>query len=375
MKDFKSGIYISQGSYKSFHPNLINRVWTIDDMEVISLLSKADRMIGRLDMFSNHIPDIDLFISMHILKEATQSTKIEGTQTNIQEAALEKEDVPLDKRDDWAEVQNYIEAIGIAIERLKTLPLSARLIKETHKVLMQGVRGEYKQPGEFRRSQNWIGGNNIADAIFIPPVHTEIPELMSDIEMFIHSPKAYLPELIKIAIIHYQFETIHPFNDGNGRVGRLLITLYLVSIGLLKRPVLYLSDFLEHHRNSYYSTIMKARTENNIRDWIVFFLTGVIDTAEKSVQTFEDILATDKEYKSQIQTMGSRSGNAIKLIETMYRQPITNAKRVSEIVGITQASAYSLLEQLENLGILRELTGYKRGKRYILQKYFNIFSK
>ena len=373
MKNFKSGTFINQGTYKSFLPNHINKKWEIDDMEVISLLSKADRMLGRLDMFSNHIPNIDLFIAMHIIKEATQSTKIEGTQTNMDEAIMEKEDVPLDKRDDWAEVQNYIAAINTAIEDLNTLPLSSRLIKKTHKILMQGVRGEHKQPGEFRTSQNWIGGYSISDAIFVPPTHHEIADLMSDIEKFIHTPNYPLPELIKIAIIHYQFETIHPFNDGNGRVGRLLITLYLVSIGLLKKPVLYLSDYLENNRSSYYSAITKVRTDNDVKAWIVFFLKGVIETAERSVETFNQILAINKEYKNTIQQMGSRSAKALKLIEAMYVSPSTNAQKVAEITGTTQQSAYALISEMEALGILAETTGGRRGKRYILKAYFDIF--
>ena len=373
MKTFKSGTYINQGSYKSFLPNPINRNWQIDDMEIISLLSKADRMLGRLDMFSNHIPDIDLFISMHILKEATQSTRIEGTQTNMEEALLAKEDVPLDKRYDWAEVQNYIEAMNLAISELQALPLSSRLLRETHRVLINGVRGKYKQPGEFRRSQNWIGGGSISDAVFVPPVYTEIPDLMSDIENFIHKPNSSLPDLIKIAIIHYQFETIHPFNDGNGRVGRLLITLYLVSVGLLKKPVLYLSDYLEHHRNTYYSLIMGVRLKNNLRDWIVFFLKGIIETSENSVNTFEAILALDKEYKKKIQNLGSRSANALKLIEIMYNKPIVGANFVSQHLEISMASSYSLLSEMEANAIVKEATGSKRGKKYILEDYLNIF--
>jgi Fic family protein len=229
MKHFKAGNYISQGSYKSFQPSLINKQWELDNMEVLKLLSQADRELGRLDMYSNYIPNIELFISMHVLKEATQSSKIEGTQTKMEEALLDKEDIPLDKRDDWEEVQNYIKAMESAIIALEKLPFSSRLIRETHKVLLQGVRGEKKQPGEFRKSQNWIGGATISDALFIPPVHTSVPELMSDIEKFIHNEEIYFPELLKIALVHYQFETVHPFLDGNGRVGRLLIPLYLVN--------------------------------------------------------------------------------------------------------------------------------------------------
>lgn len=248
MKQFKSGQYISQGFYKSFQPEFINRQLQITNMEILQLLSQADRELGRLDMYSKYIPNIELFISMHVLKEATQSSKIEGTQTNMDEALLEKEDLPLDKRDDWDEVQNYIKAMEWAIEHLDKLPFSSRLIRETHRVLMQGVRGEKKQPGAFRISQNWIGGATINDAVFIPPVHSTVPELMSDIEKFIHNEELHIPELLKIGLAHYQFETIHPFLDGNGRVGRLIIPLYLVSKGILQKPVLYLSDFFERNR-------------------------------------------------------------------------------------------------------------------------------
>jgi Fic family protein len=243
MKHFISGKYISQGYYKSFQPELINRQWQIDSMEIMQLLSQADRELGRLDMYSKYIPDIDLFISMHVLKEATQSSKIEGTQTNMDEVLLAKEDLPLDKRDDWEEVQNYIKALEWAISQLDHLPFSSRLIRKTHGILLQGVRGEKKQPGEFRSSQNWIGGASINDAVFIPPVHTSVPELIGDIEKFLHNDILQIPELLKIGLVHYQFETIHPFLDGNGRIGRLIIPLYLVSKGVLEKPVLYLSDF------------------------------------------------------------------------------------------------------------------------------------
>lgn len=375
MKDFKAGVYTNQGYYKSFLPTHINKVWNFDDMSLISMLSKADRMLGRLDMFSNHIPNIDLFIQMHIRKEALQSTRIEGTQTKMEEAMMDEEEVPLDKRDDWSEVQNYIKAMNVAIKRLEKLPLSSRLIKEVHAILMQGVRGEHKQPGEFRTSQNWIGGNNINDAIFVPPVFGEIPDLMSDIEKFVHEPKCQIPDLIKIAIIHYQFETIHPFNDGNGRTGRLLITLYLVSTGILKRPVLYLSDYLENHRNSYYEMITKVRTENKIDEWIKFFLDGVIETANKSVETFEKILELEKEYEQIVQQMGSRSANVMKLLNVLYENPITDARKVARLLDVSLQSAYSLIGDMEKRGLLYEYTHNKRGKKYMLYKYMQLFMR
>jgi Fic family protein len=199
-------------------------------MELIQLLGRADRELGRLNMYSEYIPNIDLFISMHVLKEATQSSKIEGTQTNMAEALLNREDVAPENRDDWEEVQNYVAAMKEAIANLEKLPFSSRLIRETHGTLLQGVQGKNKQPGEFRQSQNWIGGATIDDAIFVPPTHNSIGDLMSDMERFVHNDTQYFPELLKIALVHYQFETIHPFLDGNGRVGRLLITFCIWSI-------------------------------------------------------------------------------------------------------------------------------------------------
>lgn len=374
MKDFKAGVERNQGYYKSFQPNPINREWILDNMEIITLLSKADRMIGRLDMYSEHIPNIDLFISMHVMKEATQSSKIEGTQTNMEEALLAKEDVPLDKRDDWTEVHNYINAMNEAIRMLENLPFSARLIKNVHKVLLEGVRGKHKQPGEFRKSQNWIGGSSINDALFVPPVHTSIPDLMEDMEKFVHNESICFPELLKIALIHYQFETIHPFLDGNGRTGRLLITLYLVSKGILKRPILYLSDYLEKHRNAYYTNLMKVRKEHDIDNWFKFFLSGLIETAEHGVKTFEKILALQKENEENIQLLGSRSANALKVVTELYKQPLTNASKVAGIAEISLVSAYALISELEKLDILKEVTGGKRGKVYILKKYIDIFS-
>lgn len=375
MKNFKSGLYINQGYYKSFQPNFINKEWLLDNMEIITLLSKADRMLGRLDMYSEHIPNIDLFISMHIMKEATQSSKIEGTQTNMEEAILSKEDVPLDRRDDWMEVHNYINAMNEAVKMLEELPFSSRLIRNVHRILMNGVRGEHKQPGEFRKSQNWIGGSSINDAIFVPPTHNSIPELMEDIEKFVHNDKLFFPELLKIALIHYQFETIHPFLDGNGRTGRLMITLYLVSRGILKRPILYLSDYFEKHRNSYYTNLMHVRVDNNIIDWFRFFLTGIIETAENGVKTFEEILSLQKENEDKVKLLGSRSANALKVLTELYKRPITDANMVAGIADISTASAYTLIANLEKIGILSEVTGGKRGRVYILKKYFDIFNR
>ena len=372
MRNFKAGKYINQGYYKSFQPNFIHREWQVEDMQLLNLLSQADRHIGRLDMYSQYV-NIDMFIQMHIAKEATQSSKIEGTQTNMEEAFLEKAEIKTEKRDDWQEVQNYIQAMNEAVKLLHTLPFSNRLIKQTHKVLLQGVRGEYKQPGEYRISQNWIGGASINDATFIPPIHSTLGDLMSDIEKFANDELNPLPDLLKSAIIHYQFETIHPFLDGNGRVGRLLITLYLVNKGILKRPILYLSDFFERNRMLYYDNLMRVRTHNDMNQWLKFFLTGVVETAKKGVETFDGIMQLQKTLDIKLKQLGSRSGDAYKVVEYLYNRPIIDAQKVATIIEKTPRPAYKLIESLEEMKILKEITGAERGRLYLFEDYMNLF--
>ncbi len=373
MKSFRSGNYVNQGYYKSFQPNPINRNWQVDDMKLLQLLSKADRSLGRLDMYSEYV-NIELYIRMHIAKEATQSSKIEGTQTNMEEAFLDKKDIASEKRDDWEEVQNYIGAMNDAVKQLHNLPFSSRLIKQTHKILLQGVRGKHKLPGEYRTSQNWIGGASINDAVFIPPVHNSIADLISDIEFFANDELNPLPDLLKIAIIHYQFETIHPFLDGNGRVGRLLITLYLVHKGILKQPILYLSDFFERNRMLYYDNLMRVRTHNDINQWLKFFLTGVIEISKKGVETFDGILQLQKTLEIKLRTFGSRTNEARKVIEFLYSQPIIDASKMELITHKSKATNYKLIDDLEKLDILKEITGSQRNKLYVFNDYLSLFN-
>jgi len=310
---------------------------------------------------------------MHILKEATQSNKIEGTQTKIEEALLEREEIPEEKRNDYDEVQNYIAATNYAIDRLEILPFSSRLIKEIHKVLLKGVRGKHKTPGEFRKSQNWIGGATINDAMFVPPIHTTVLDYMSDIDQFANDEMNKLPDLIKIALIHYQFETIHPFLDGNARVGRLLITLYLVNKNILKRPILYLSDFFERNRMNYYDNLTIVREKDNVNQWIKFFLVGVIETAKKSIYTFDQILQLQKEIDVKIQTLGSRSVNAQKLINALYQVPIMGSNKVIQILEVSPTTVMKLLRDLERMNILKEMTGMKRNKKFVFWEYLELF--
>ena len=373
MEKFTSGKYINQGYYKSFQPNTIHRDWILNDMEVIQLLSKADRHLGRLDMYSEYV-NIDLFIRMHIAKEATQSSKIEGTQTNMEEAFLSKEEIAYEKRDDWEEVQNYISAMNEAVKLLHRLPFSSRLIKQTHKILLQGVRGEHKLPGEYRSSQNWIGGASISDATFIPPIHSSINEFISDLEIFANDEISPLPDLIKIEIIDFQFETIHPFVDGNGRVGRLLITIYLVSKGILKQPILYLSDFFEKNRMLYYDNLMRTRTHNDINQWLKFFLTGIIETAKKGVTTFDGILQLQKSLEEKLKSLGNRNMDARKVVDYLYTQPIIEVTKVEELLQKSSVTAYKLLADLERLDVIKEISGAQRNKLYVFKDYLDLFN-
>jgi Fic family protein len=319
------------------------------------------------------VPDVDFFIAMHKAKEATTSSRIEGTKTGIGDAFLKIEDVKPEQREDWQEVQNYIRAMNHAIKELEHLPLSNRLIRQTHKLLMEGVRGRHKLPGEFRRSQNWIGGATIKDAGFIPPPHHEVPGLMGDLEKFLHNEDIHVPELLRVAIAHYQFETIHPFLDGNGRIGRLMITLYLVSKKLLVKPSLYLSEFFEKNRMLYYDNLTAVREKNALNQWLRFFLVGVIETSKSSIQTFRNILTLQASIEARTATLGRRQANARRLVQKLYSKPIINAKEVAEILAVSAPTANSLLSGLVRLEILEETTGYLRNRMFRFKEYLNLF--
>ncbi|WP_194972963.1 Fic family protein [Aquiflexum lacus] len=378
-KDFKAGTWIKRTEYQSFSPEKINYEWVISDPKLANLLSQADRSLGKLDAFSELIPDIDFFIMMHITKEATVSSKIEGTQTSFQEALIKEQDLDPERREDWKEVRSYIEAMNQAIGEMEKLPISTRLIKQTHSTLLKGTRGKEKLPGELRTSQNWIGPS-LKNAIFVPPTHTEISELMGDLEQFIHADisesPTHVPHLVKIALIHYQFETIHPFLDGNGRIGRLLITLYLLDKGLLKRPVLYLSDFFEKNRRDYYDNLMRVREKDDINSWLSFFLIGVIETAEASISTFQQILKLREKIEfTQILELGKRQQDAKKILKFLYGNPIIDSAKVAEILDVHASTANRLIKDLIELGILEELTGFKRNRIFAFQAYIDLFNK
>ena len=373
LEDFKAGSYRQQFQYQSFTPTSVNHVWYWQDPQINTLLESATRNLSELNAFSLLVPDVDLYIQMHIVKEANTSSRIEGTRTQMDEAIMDQEQIDPERRDDWQEVQNYIQAMNEALDELSRLPLSNRLLKKTHGILLQDVRGENKMPGEFRRSQNWIGGSNLKDAVYIPPGHDELLELMADLEKFWHNDQIEVPHLIRIAISHYQFETIHPFLDGNGRIGRLLITLYLVSNGFLSKPSLYLSDFFERHRVAYYDSLTSVRISDNLIQWIKFFLTAIIKTAEKGQQTFRDILNIRDKMAGKIVSLGRKAENARKLIMHLYRKPVLSGAAAPQLLGVTPRSANALINDLERLNVLKEITGFKRNRIYVFEEYLRLF--
>jgi Fic family protein len=372
-EQFKAGVWLKQFQYKSFSPIPVNQQWSWEEPSINALLEKANKTLGELNAFSLIVPDIDLFIHMHILKEAQTSSKIEGTQTGIGEALMPEEQIAPEKRDDWREVRNYIDAMNAAVIDLQTLPLSNRLLKQTHLILMRGVRGEHKQPGEFRTSQNWIGGSNLADAVYIPPHQSEVAELMGDLEKFWHNEEIIIPDLIRAAITHYQFETIHPFCDGNGRIGRLLIPLYLISKGLLQKPSLYLSDFFERNRAGYVDALMRVRQANDLIHWVRFFLNGVHVTAEKGRTTFQKILTLRTEVEQDILSLGRRIPSAREALKLLYTKPVITVADLEEASSLSKPTANALVKDFQRLNILKELSGNPRYRVFSFERYLNLF--
>lgn len=374
LADFTAGRYEPRYEYKAFLPEPVCHEWIIADPELMDLLGRADRALGELNAFSQLIPDIDFFIRMHVAKEATQSSRIEGTQTHIEDAFKNADDLKPEERDDWSEVQNYIRAIRFAIESLETLPLSVRLLKQTHAVLMQGVRGEHKEPGEFRTSQNWIGVS-LKHAIFVPPHQEHVPELMGDLEKFLHTEQFFVHPLVRIAIAHYQFETIHPFLDGNGRLGRLMISLYLASEQLLHKPALYLSDYFERNKTAYVDHLMAVREGDHLREWLVFFLFGMEETARASASVFRAIIDLKQGIERDLLPRFStrRQDNAHELMRHLYAQPVVDVKWATDLLGTSTNTAAALIADMVSFGVLVEITGQRRNRLFVFEDYLKLF--
>lgn len=360
--------------YKAFIPNPLP--FELDmDPTLQSLLSKADLALGRLDGVADILPNVDFFILMYVRKEATLSSQIEGTQAtfiDVLKAEAKIEDSEVHK--DVDEVLNYIEAMNYGLERLKEFPLSLRLMKEIHLKLLKGVRGEWKTPGEFRTSQNWVGGPSIETAAFVPPPHAEIMRLLGNLEDYMHNTSP-LPILIKTGLIHAQFETIHPFLDGNGRIGRLLLTFYLCQQGILRKPLLYLSDFFKTHRRDYYDKLNYFREKDGIEGWLKFFLEGVIVTSEKAVDTARKIISLREDSVTKVTSMGRSAEKGMILLNHLFQSPIVRVKDVERILSLSNPNALSLVTKFADKGILQELTGFKRNRVFSYVDYISLFSQ
>ena len=373
LEEFNAGEYIKVDDYKSFIPNKINYDWVWNDSELNKLLAEANLQLGTLNGFAEQIPNIDIYIKMHVKVEANKSSRIEGTRTTIDEDLLEILDVNPEKRNDWQEVQNYVEAVNYGINRIKELPVCTRLIKEIHTILMQGVRGEHKNPGEYRTSQNWIGGSRPSNAIYVPPIPNEVGNCLSDLEKFINNDEINTPDLIKIAMIHYQFESIHPFLDGNGRTGRILIPIYLLSKGLISKPCFYISDYIEKNKEAYYDFLSRVRTQNDMISWIKFFLEATIETAKTARIKFEKIVKFTNEMNSVVLNMPVRPENARMVIDCMYNEPTINRKILMEKTGLKPTALKSVVNSLLEKELIVENTGYSRNQIFTFEKYINLF--
>jgi Fic family protein len=375
----RAGKYIQQPTgYKAFMPKPLppDPALAFDD-EMHNLLSKADRTLARPDGVTSVLPDPDLFIAMYVKKEALLSSQIEGTQASL-EGVLEFEaDMPL-KEDinQVREVFNYIQAMNHGMERLKTLPMSLRLIKEIHRILMEGVRGAGKTPGEFKRSQNWVGpkGATLNQSTYVPPPPDESDAAMGLLEKYLHE-KDNTPPLVKIALIHSQFETIHPFLDGNGRIGRLLVTYYLFWRGILNKPLLYLSIYLKKNRQRYYDLLMNVRHEGAWEEWIKFFLTGVAETSEEATNTAREIIGLKERLFTLLCEKSVSSPHAVRLLNHMFTSPLIDSSEIGSRLSISKETAIQLLNKFEHVGIIKEITGKKRYKKYLFKEYVDLISR
>ncbi len=374
LETYKAGHFEKGTGYSYFVPGKINEQWIWKDAPLNTLLEKASKALGELNSYAKLVPNIELFIHLHVTKEAVISNRIEGTQTNINEALLPEDEISPERKDDWMEVKNYTEGLNFAINELENLPLSSRLLRKTHEILLQGVRGKFKTPGEYRTSQNWIGGASLADAKFIPPAVHYVDDLMSDLEKFLHNDHIQVPILVKAAIAHYQFETIHPFLDGNGRIGRLLITLYLVDQKVLEKPLLYLSAFFEKNKSLYYDNLTYVREKNDLLRWIKYFLIGIEETSIQAVKTLSEIIQMKQQKENLIrENLKRRTHTGLQLLEHLFIEPAITVSQVEIICNVSKKPAHELVRQFLELGILKELTGKKRYRIFLFKDYLDKF--
>ncbi|MFQ5641978.1 MAG: Fic family protein [bacterium] len=341
------------------------------------LMEDANQALGRLDGIASILPDTPLFLYMYIRKEALLSSQIEGTQSSLSDLLLfENEEIPGVPLDDVQEVSNYVSAMNYGLERLRGgFPLSLRLIREIHDILLSKGRGSTKQPGEFRRSQNWIGGTRPGNAAFVPPPPDKVKDCMAALEKFFYEEESKLPVLIKAALIHIQFESIHPFLDGNGRLGRLLITFLLCAQGVLRQPILYLSLFFKTHRQQYYDLLQRVRENGDWEAWLEFFFTGVKETSEQAAEAARRILAIFEQDRRKIEKLGRPAASALRVHQYLQSKPILSVPISAKDLGLSAPTVRKSVDHLVGLGILREATGKKRGKLFVYDDYLALLNE
>lgn len=340
------------------------------------LLSHADRLLGKLDGMAASLPDAWLFIYFYVRKEAVVSSQIEGTQSSLSELLLfEANETPGVPLDDVREVSNYVAALTYGLDRLTELPLSLRLLRELHSRLMQGTRGADKQPGEFRTSQNWIGGTRPGNAAFVPPPPEKMMECLDALEKFMHAEQPPLPPLVKVALLHVQFETIHPFLDGNGRLGRLLIALYLFATGALQQPLFYLSLYFKQHRSQYYDLLQSVRLQGAWEEWVRFFLRGVVQTAESGISTAQRLRELEGRDGDRLRELGRHSNSALLLHSAMLQRPISGSAELERVSSLSLPTVLSTLELLQEIGMVREVTGRQRNRVFSYHEYVAILQE
>lgn len=361
---------------RAFVPPPLPPTPPIDVLGLLGRLSIAERALGRLDGITMLLPRQELFLYMYVRKEAVLSSQIEGTQSTLSDLLRFETEAQAGKPfDDIREVSNYVDAMMYGLGRLEDLPLSLRLIREMHARLLQSGRGGSKSPGEFRQSQNWIGGTRPGNALFVPPPITELDACLDALERFMHEEDSQLPILIKAGLLHVQFETIHPFLDGNGRIGRLLVTLYLCVNGVLGKPLLYLSLYLKKHRADYYRLLQEVREHGSWEAWLDFFLTGVADTANQAFDAVTRIVELFRQDRERITDASERAGSALRLHDLLQQNPYVTAKLVVDRTGLTAPTVNAALSDLERLGIVTEVTGRRRGRVFGYRRYLTILSE
>lgn len=361
---------------RAFIPPPLPPMPPIDVLALLDRLSLAERALGRLDGITMLLPRQELFLYMYVRKEAVLSSQIEGTQSTLSDLLrFETEAQAGQPIDDIREVSNYVDAMMHGLERLKEMPLSLRLIREMHERLLQSGRGGAKSPGEFRRSQNWIGGARPGNALFVPPPTTELDTCLDALEQFMHEDESRLPALIKAGLLHVQFETIHPFLDGNGRIGRLLVTLYLCVNDVLRKPLLYLSLYLKTHRNDYYRLLQEVRERGAWEAWLDFFLAGVADTANQAFDAATRIVDLFKEDRERITAGSDRAGSALRVHDLFQQNPFLTANQLVERTGLSAPTVNAVLSDLERLGAVEEITGRRRGRVFSYSRYLAILSE